>query len=228
MSLIEFKKFKRKVDRDDLVPIPIDTFLVAAHDDALGLKYGDDHKVNHWALYAQVSDPTNQKIKSVRYDMRTSNDVGKMSNDCLQGKLFVEALAYACSKEVVKKFEVKFIKEVTVGEILSLISENHYHAYDFHPTNIGCRFWVKKTLELLANNGLVDADDTLQAIEGMKSSYGMKVKKNLSRDFPSLLAGFIFVSTKIRFNCFSRFATSIRRRATSLMAGKFRIATRGA
>lgn len=172
MSSIEFKKFKQKVDPDDLVPIPIGTFLVAAHNDAFGLKNGDDHKVNHWVLYAQVkSDPTNQNIKSVRYDMRPSNDVGKMSKDCLQGKLFVEALAYACSKEVVKKFEVKFIKEVTVGEILSLISENHYHAYDFHPTNIGCRFWVKKTLELLANNGLVDADDTSQAIEGMKSSW---------------------------------------------------------
>ena len=47
MSLIDFKKLQQEVDRNNLISIPIDTLLVAAHDDVFGLKYGNDHKVNH-------------------------------------------------------------------------------------------------------------------------------------------------------------------------------------
>ena len=86
-------------------------------------------------------------------------------------KLHIDALKCCKSSRVVKTFEVKCTDEVTVGQIISLIFENHYYAYDFSPDNVGCRHWVKSTLELLDGNGLVGTSDTIEANEGMSHTW---------------------------------------------------------
>ena len=162
---------KEDANREDFDPIETTGRLfVAAHGDAIGLKCGDKEKINHWAIYVPVADGDSD-IKSVRFDMKPSNEIGRLSTDCLMGELNVSALTSILSDSVVKIFEIKIPADVSIGQIITMICNNKYHCYDFHSSGIGCRYWIKSTLALLSGAGLVDGNDVLQACEGMKHAW---------------------------------------------------------
>ncbi|MGK3754679.1 MAG: hypothetical protein ACI8RD_006988 [Bacillariaceae sp.] len=120
--------------------------------------------VNHWVLYAQIIGSSDNEVVSVQFDMGQSMNVGKTNKECLMGDMH-------CVTEFVKTFDGEVAEGATIGQIISLICDNHYDAYDFHTTGIGCRYWVKSTIELLSSNGLANESDTLEAIDGMKKAW---------------------------------------------------------
>jgi len=63
---------------EQLGDLQVTKILVAAHDEAIGLKFGDNDKLNHWGMYVQVQNNSDDYV-SVALDMRAGPSAGKVN-----------------------------------------------------------------------------------------------------------------------------------------------------
>lgn len=107
--------------------------------------------LNHWMFYLQTSSNA-----SVRLNMEDAFKKGIRDKSGHEGILKAGTQKYHLSSDVVKHIEVGLTRSnITVKEILSVIQEKGYQNYDFNSNGEGCRYWVKKVLELFKEKTLV-------------------------------------------------------------------------
>ncbi|KAH6630355.1 hypothetical protein B0J18DRAFT_98639 [Chaetomium sp. MPI-SDFR-AT-0129] len=163
-NIVERLREENNWDLDNLKTDDLNASIELIHLCALrnDLNEGDEAgepPTNHWVLCLQ-----NSATSSVMLDM-----VPGYGTDGLRGKIETTSLpSEPYTNETLHAFTYKPLRDVTIADVVHIISEKGRDQFTFSPEWEGCRFWLSVVIRDFEDVGLVEEGSAVKALEALR------------------------------------------------------------